>query len=133
MLDAFIQQTYGSIDGIIEAELRSQKLEEAKKKMAEEFHKKAVLEMNKSQEIKSKMEIPTKIKKGELDQKTVPHPKMAAYDHSLELDRKSIVREKYLNEKYKNNPEEKPSEEEFRLQGLETGSVEEMFNNMFKN
>ena len=35
----------------------------------------------------SNISVPGKIKKGELDQKTIPHHQMAKYDHSLEMNR----------------------------------------------
>jgi len=45
---------------------------------------KGLSEMNKNQEVKNYMTIPSKIKPEDINQKTEAHPKLKSYDHSLE-------------------------------------------------
>jgi len=47
----------------------------------------AMTEMTKTQEVKKYMEIPSKIKPEDINQKTEAHPKLKSYDHSLEAVR----------------------------------------------
>lgn len=117
VLSAFVQQTYGSPQKAMEADKQADQREAIAKAFAEDAHKKAVTQLCRNQSIASAMNIPSKLKEGQLNNKTVPHLQMANYDHSLEtkrLDGKLIK----LDE-----PEE----------GLSNGSVEEMFNNVFSN
>lgn len=129
----FIEQTYGSLEKAREADRLAdlnpnskgnEKLElEQDGKIRQEMASRMI-----KKPISQSMLIPSKLKDGEINQKTESHPQFKNYDHSLELDRTAITRAKYLDEKYKNNPENKPSSSDFK--DLDVGSVEEMFNKM---
>jgi len=51
--------------------------------------------LNRSQNLSSYMYIPTQLKEGELNQTPTAHPKLANYDHSLEVNRLASLRAKY--------------------------------------
>ena len=130
MLDAFIQQTYGSAEQAHAADKKANEKELAAKELAKDFHKRAVLEMYKDQSIAAHMAIPAKLKPEDLKETPKPHPQFASYDHSLEVDRTAVVRQKYLAQKYKDNPADQPALSDFKVKETETGSVEEMFNEL---
>jgi hypothetical protein len=108
VLNAFIQQTYGSLENANQQSMNSDKREELLKKLEEERLTKALKIISRDQSISKYINIPTQLKPDQLSQKTIPHPKMN-HDHSLTVDRKALLRENFLNEKYKDNPQEKPS------------------------
>ena len=112
VLQAFIQQTYGSIEKAQEADNKANQREQLLKNWSNDRIQEAGKIMSRDQSISNHINIPTKLKNGELDQKIIPHKNML-YDHSDTMDRKSQLREKYLNEKYKNNPQDKPSLDAF--------------------
>ena len=95
ILDAYIEQTYGSYDKIEEVEAQStdvlNKVEDIKNDRVKEAHD----ILSRPQELMHYMEIPTQLKAGELDQKTIPHKQLANYDHSLEMDRLQTLRSEY--------------------------------------
>lgn len=83
MLEAFLkQQKYTDKEAI--AILNS--IEDKKS----ENSKKAKQLILRSQNISDYANIPTRLKEGELNQKTVAHPKLKNYDHSLEMVRKKF-------------------------------------------
>jgi hypothetical protein len=129
MFDAFIQQTYGSYSNAQKADEQAAIREQKEQEIKKGYHSLAVQEMLKDQSIKSALSIPSKIKDGELNQKPEVHENFKSYKHDLELDRAAIVRAKFLERKYENNPENMPSEINFKE--LETGDVSDMFNNIF--
>lgn len=132
MLDAFIKQTYGSYTNAQEADEQATIREQQELEMQENYYKMAIIEMYKDQSIQSSMSIPTKIKDGQLNQTPEVHPNLKNYKHDLELDRTPIVRAKYLENKYKDNLENMPSEIDFKHQdSSDVGSVGEMFDNIF--
>lgn len=108
VLNAFIQQTYGSLQNANQESVKADQRETILKKQEEERLTKALEIISRDQSIANYITIPTQLKPNQLNQKTVPHPKMN-YDHSLTIDRKALLREKYLNEKYKDNPQDRPS------------------------
>ena len=112
LLQAFINQTYGSISKAQEADGKANNREKLLNDFDQERMSKAMLQMASDQSISSKVSIPTKLKEGELNQKIIPHPNMQ-YDHSLTMDRKSALRTNFLNEKYKNNPQDRPTNFDF--------------------
>lgn len=135
ILNAFLQQTYGSLEKAREADKLADLNPNAKGNEHMEFEQNQKLRQEMASKMTKKpisqsMSIPSKLKDGELNQKTDAHPQFKNYDHSLEMDRKSSLRDKYLNEKYKNNPDQKPSAQDFDFNDLEVGSVEDMFNKM---
>ena len=107
VLNAFIQQTYGSLQNANQESINTNQREELLKKQEEERLTKALEIISRDQSIANYITIPTQLKPTQLNQKTVPHPKMN-HDHSLTIDRKVMLREKYLNEKYKDNPQNRP-------------------------
>lgn len=121
VLQAFINQTHGSISKANDADMKANQRNQLLKDWDQERMNKAMLQMASDQSIASKASIPTKLKEGELNQKTVPHPNMN-YDHSLTMDRKSQLRENYLNNKYKDNPQDKPNNFDF---GEDWGELDE--------
>ena len=84
MLDAFVEQTYGSRQGAYEDDKRKDKLLEDSQKRVDQYYQWAVTQLSSKQEISSAMNIPAKVKIGELDDKTHAHPSFKNYDHSLE-------------------------------------------------
>lgn len=118
MLDAFIQQTYGSYTKAQQADEQAEIRERLEAERQEKFHEMAVIEMLKDQSIKSAISIPSKIKDGELNQKTESHQNFKNYKHDLELDRAAILDLKILKH-------------EDMESGENVGSVKEMFDNMF--
>ena len=95
MLDAFIKQTYEPHGGI---EAFESKREEVYKKVADikdEWNKEAKEILNRPQDIVNHVNVPTKLKVGELDDKPRVHSHFANYDHSLEINRLTALREKY--------------------------------------
>jgi len=60
MLDAFIEQTYGSVEKAIEADKAADKAAENRKNLGDEFVQRAMLEMQRSQDIRGYVNIPTK-------------------------------------------------------------------------
>ncbi len=62
-------------------------------KTREEYINDAYAMLNRSQSISDYMDIPSNLK--QLDITSKSHPKFANYDHSLEMDRLSTLREKY--------------------------------------
>lgn len=135
ILNAFLQQTYGSLEKAREADKladlnpNSQGNEKIEFEQDQKLRQEMASRMTKKP-ISQSMLIPSKLKDGELNQKTESHPQFKNYDHSLEMDRKSSLRDKFLNEKYKNDPEHKPTSQDFDFNELEVGSVEDMFNKM---
>lgn len=85
ILNAFIQQTYGSKEKAMEADKQADQREANEKALAKDLNKKAIEQISRNQNISSAMNIPSQLKEGQLNQKTIPHPQMANYDHSLEL------------------------------------------------
>ena len=112
MMDAFIKQTYGSPEKMEEAQYKADQREADIESLAKHHEQLAITEMCKDQSFKSTVNIPSKLKDGELNQKTESHPKLKNYDHSLEMGRSSKLG--LINLKEEN-----------------TGSVEDMFNSMF--
>jgi hypothetical protein len=108
VLNAFIKQTYGSLENANKQSLNTDKREELLKKLEEERFTKALEIISRDQSIANYINIPTKLNPDQLNQKTIPHTEIN-YDHSLTMDRKALLRENYLNKKYKDNPQEKPS------------------------
>lgn len=102
MFQAFLSQT--KID-----DKAADKREEQEQLAHQANYNKAVLLLSRSQNCSDYMEIPSKLKKDELNQKTITHEKLKNYDHSLDK-----VRIKFEIE-----------------DGLETGSVEEVMGSMF--
>lgn len=136
ILKAFIEQTYGSLEKAREADKladinpNASGNENLEFEQDQKFRQELASKM-KNIPISHSMSIPTQIKDGELNNKPVSHPQFAKYDHSLEFDRTAIVRAKYLDEKYKNNPKDRPEAIDFKE--LETGSVEEIFDRLKDN
>jgi len=112
VLQAFINQTYGSTKEAKEIDTKIDNREKLLKDWDNERLQQAATIMSRDQSISNHTNVPTQLKPDQLNQKTVPHPNMN-YDHSLTLDRKSMLREKYLNEKYKDNPQDKPNLDAF--------------------
>jgi len=112
VLQAFINQTYGSTEKMKEAYVEATNREKLLKDWDNERLQQAASIMSRDQSISNHTNIPTQLKPDQLNEKTVSHPNMN-YDHSLTLDRKSILREKYLNQKYKDNPQDKPNTDSF--------------------
>lgn len=92
ILDAFIKQTYGSLEKALEADkaaelnpnsIGNEHLEfEANQKFRQELASKMT-----TKPISQSMQIPTQLKDGELDNKTISHKNFKNYDHSLEEHR----------------------------------------------
>lgn len=95
ILDAFVEQTYGSYDKIEEVEARSQDVLDKVGALKDGFEKEARDILNRPQDFVHYMDIPTKLKEGELNQKTVSHEQLSKYDHSLETNRLPSLRAKY--------------------------------------
>ena len=112
LLTTFLVQTYGSIENAKQIDILTEQRLKQEEELQEQKTKEFLTIMSRDQSISNHTNIPTKLKPNELNQKTVPHPNMN-YDHSLTMDRKAMLREKYLNEKYKDNPQDKPSLDAF--------------------
>ena len=125
--DAFIKQTYGSKEKAMEADKQANQRVLDSKARAKELERQALLQFSRNQNINSAMPIPSKLTNGQLNEKPVAHPHFANYNHSLEMDRTKIIRDKILDEKYKNNPSARPSSD-IDFKELPTGSVEDAFN-----
>ena len=95
ILNAFVEQTYGSYENISAIE---SKIDDILNK-AESIHKERVKEandiVNRPQDFVHYVDIPTKLKEGELNQETEVHSQFANYDHSLEANRLPALRSKY--------------------------------------
>lgn len=136
ILQAFIKQTYGSLEKAKEADKLADLNPNAQpehdgdfedtanpdlqKETENEFQKQLIAKHFKNSPIKESMIIPTKIKDGTINQKTEAHPILKKYDHSLEEHRGHKLGLIKLTE----DPEDIKTE---------TGSVEEMFNNIFED
>lgn len=131
ILNAFIQQTYGSIEKAQASDKLADNQKNIDREICKQKEKDAMVMMLRSKNISDHMNIPSKLKPNELNTTTEIHPQFKKYDHSLEVDRTEVAREKFLNEKYKNDPENKPTSIDFKY--LEAGSVEDAFNNIFKD
>jgi len=64
-------------------------------KTKEECLKEAEEMLNRPQELANYLHIPTQLKEGSLNQKPEVHPKLANYDHSLDINRLPALRAKY--------------------------------------
>lgn len=95
MLDAFISQAYGPHGGVdgycanLDATLK------ASNDIRNEWIKKAKEQIHQDQSINKHMNIPSEITEDDINQKTTPHEKLANYDHSMEQNRLTNLREKY--------------------------------------
>jgi len=119
MMEAFIQQTYGSIEKMKEAmtkaDLNPRSNEHLEKELNDKLQKEIISTHFMNTPIKESMPIPSKLKDSELNQKTEGHPNFKNYDHSLETERKiGLI---YLAE---------PTKEDSMSEDLEVGSVSEM-------
>jgi hypothetical protein len=135
ILNAFLQQTYGSLEKAREADKLADLNPNSKGNKHMEFEQDHKLRQEMASKLAKKpisqsMSIPSRLNAGDLNQKTESHPQFKNYDHSLEMDRKSSLRDKYLNEKYKDSLDKKPTAQDFDFNDLEVGSVEDMFNKM---
>lgn len=95
MLDAFVEQTYGSYENIDEVEAQSQEVLNLAADKQNDFQKEAYDILNRPQDFIHHMDIPTKLKENELNEKPVTHEQLAKYDHSLETNRLPALRDKY--------------------------------------
>lgn len=96
MLDAFIEQTYGSISNISEIEKEADLRDAAIKELPKIINKKIIEhKIEAAKPILERLKIPTNITNGSLNEKTEVHSKLKNYDHSLEINRLSALREKY--------------------------------------
>ena len=109
MLQAFLNQSNIS-DKKAEEQLNQEKL------LQKENERKALLQFSRSQNIKDYITIDSKIKESDINQKPEVHENFKNYDHSLEK-----VRIKFQAVK-------NPTESDDNI-----GSVEEMFNSIFKD
>ena len=80
MLDAFLKQQKYTDQQARNIEIEIQKIKD--KNLS-----KATTQMNRPQEIKLYTNVPTKLKEGELNHKTISHPQLKNYNHSLEMKR----------------------------------------------
>jgi len=87
MLSAFIKQTYGNVENANKADQAADLRECVEKELMHKREESAKLQMCRDQSICNAMNIPTRLKPGELDGKTVVHEKFKNYDHSLEIKR----------------------------------------------
>lgn len=100
ILNAFIQQTYGSLEKAKEADHLADLNPNAQPEHDEnfvdtalpndienEFQKQLIAKHFKNIPIKDSMNIPTQLKDETLNQKTEAHPSLKNYDHSLEQHR----------------------------------------------
>jgi len=97
MLDAFIQQTYGSYENANKADEIAKEREQAIADLKVSIEKKAIEQLMKTPEVRSAMAIPTRLKDGQLDYKTEVHPNFKNYDHSCEKIIHSFPQAKGLN------------------------------------
>ena len=124
ILDAFIKQTYGSIEKAKESDkladinpnanqndndLGKHMEFEADQKFRQELASKMT-----NKPISQSMSIPTRLKDGELDNQTISHKNFKNYDHSLEEHRGHKLGLIKIKEE-------------------KVGDVQEMFNNMFND
>ena len=119
MLDAFIKQTYGSLEKVLEADkaaelnpylIGNEHLEfEADQKFRQELASKMT-----NKPISQSMSIPTQLKDGELDNKPISHKNFKNYDHSLEEHRSAKLGLIKIKEE-------------------KVGDVSEMFDDMFSD
>lgn len=123
MMDAFIQQTYGSAEKMQEAMKQADLNPYAKgnehlaKDIDDKFQKELLSKHFLNEPIKESMSIPSKLNDSELNQKTEVHPNFKNYDHSLEKERKiGLI---YLAE-----PTKEDSLED--MPDLEVGSLSDM-------
>jgi len=118
ILDSFIKQTYGSLEKALEADKQadlnpnSWGNEELLKVANDEAQKKAIQGRFGNKPIKESMAIPSKLKDGEIDQKTQSHPNFKNYKHDLEMSRSQKLGL-------------------IRIRDMPTGSVEELYDTMF--
>lgn len=95
MMDAFIEQTYAPHGGIDAFEEKRQEVFDKASQIHDEWISESKSNLNRSQNCSDYINIPTKLKNGELNQKTEAHPSFANYDHSLESNRLTVLRDKY--------------------------------------
>lgn len=88
VLGAFINQTYGSVEKAHQADKDADLRIEAEKRLCQEREAAGLKQFNSDQSILKSMNIPHKVKPGDLDDKTVPHEHFKDYDHSCEQVRK---------------------------------------------
>ena len=95
MLDAFIAQTYTPHGGIETFESKREEVFQKANEIQKEWIKEAKDILNRPQDFIHYVDIPTQLTKDELNEKTISHPHLANYDHSLETNRLAALREKY--------------------------------------
>lgn len=96
IIDAFIKQTYGSLEAAIESDEKADQHNAAIKNLSQLWKEKTIQHQAQSAKpISEHISIPTKIKQGDLDQHTEAHSHFQNYDHSFEKNRLSELREKY--------------------------------------
>ena len=119
ILDAFIKQTYGSLEKAQEAD----KMADLNPYSTDNEHMEFEADQKFRQELASKMtnkpinqsmSIPTRLKDGELDNKPTTHKNFKNYDHSLEEHRSAKLGLIKIKEE-------------------KVGDVSEMFSNIFKD
>lgn len=136
ILDAFINQTYGSLDKARSADKHADlnpnaqpehdpyfedtTKENIAKKTEDEFQKSLIAQHFKNTPIKDSISIPTKLKEGSIDNKTQVHPQFQNYDHSLEQHRGHKLGLIKLHTE-ESNP------------NLDSGSINDMLDTMFSN
>lgn len=138
ILDAFLQQTYGSLDNARKADQLADKNPHAQqefdprfdekpknleKELNDAFQQELIAKHFKNSPIKESMSIPTNIQDGTIDNKPNIHPQFKNYDHSLEQHRghKLGLIKLHIEE---NNPD---------LNDLNSGNVNDMLDNMFSD
>ena len=89
ILNSFIQQTYGSGQNAIQADKDADKREQMEKEAAEFRMKAAISQLCKPINLSKTLNVPTKLKDGELNSKTESYLNYKNYDHSLEKNRSS--------------------------------------------
>lgn len=130
VLSAFINQTYGSLEKAQKADKLADKNPNAQPEHDEYFNDRGNHNLEKetdeklqqevggrillNKQIKDSMHIPTQIQDGALDHKTEAHANFKGYDHSLEQHRGHKL-------------------ELIKLRDMPSGSVDEMYDNMFDN
>jgi len=107
LLKSFIEQTHNSIENAQKQDSVANQKDQILKDWDLQRFQQAYSLMSRDQSISSYTNVPTQLQPNELNQIPVIHPNMN-YDHSDTLDRLPQLRENYLNEKYKDNPENKP-------------------------
>tara|TARA_R110000824_G_scaffold148242_2_gene317809 strand:- start:17880 stop:18332 length:453 start_codon:yes stop_codon:yes gene_type:complete len=103
LLQAIVDQTYGSKEEMLASE-------QTEVDLSSHFLQKAYQEMSKSQDFADYLDIPSEHGKQIEDDITEPHPNMKDYDHSLEMDRLPLLRQKHMEETYGQGAEFSPLE-----------------------